>query len=109
MRETADRLEKSVGAGYEPFAFAADLAARIYATDIVLARAGAGTLSEVSAAGIPMVLVPGPFAGGHQKLNATPYAEAGAAVVVPDDECNAERLTQVLGSIAGDPHSMGEW
>lgn len=100
---SARELEPSLAAAYHPFAFATDLAARVYSADLVLARAGAGTLSEVGAAGIPMVLVPGPFAGGHQKLNAVPYAEAGAAVVVPDEECDSTHLTEVLTSIANDP------
>jgi UDP-N-acetylglucosamine--N-acetylmuramyl-(pentapeptide) pyrophosphoryl-undecaprenol N-acetylglucosamine transferase len=103
VREAAANLGPSVAASYHPFPFASDLAGRIYAADLVLARAGAGTLSEVSAAGIPMVLVPGPFAGGHQKLNAVPYAEAGAAVVVPDEACDGPRLNQVLTAIAEDP------
>jgi UDP-N-acetylglucosamine--N-acetylmuramyl-(pentapeptide) pyrophosphoryl-undecaprenol N-acetylglucosamine transferase len=101
VRQAAARL-KEFGTGYKAFPFAKDLAARIYASDLVLARAGAGTLSEVSAKGVPMVLVPGPFAGGHQKLNALPYEAAGAAVVIPDDECDGPRLTEVLGSIASD-------
>jgi UDP-N-acetylglucosamine--N-acetylmuramyl-(pentapeptide) pyrophosphoryl-undecaprenol N-acetylglucosamine transferase len=102
ISESASKLTPSLAAAYHPFAFATDLAARIYSADVVLARAGAGTLSEVSAAGIPMVLVPGPFAGGHQKLNAVPYADAGAAVVIPDEECDSTRLTDVLTSIAND-------
>jgi UDP-N-acetylglucosamine--N-acetylmuramyl-(pentapeptide) pyrophosphoryl-undecaprenol N-acetylglucosamine transferase len=102
VRHAAARL-KVFGAGYSAFPFANDLAAKIYASDLVLARAGAGTLSEVSAKGVPMVLVPGPFAGGHQKLNAIPYEAAGAAVVIPDDECDGPRLTEALGAIADDP------
>ena len=100
--EAATSLGPSIAAGYHPFPFATDLAARIYSADLVLARAGAGTLSEVSAAGIPMVLVPGPFAGGHQKLNAIPYAEAGAVLVIPDEDCEGPRLTEVVTSIASD-------
>lgn len=102
LLEAATRLEPSVAADYHPFAFASDLARRLQAADLVLARAGAGTLSEVSAMGIPMVLVPGPFAGGHQKLNAVPYAQAGAAVVIPDEECDGPRLIEELSSIATD-------
>jgi len=100
--EAATSLGPTVANGYHPFPFAADLAAHIYSADLVLARAGAGTLSEVSAAGIPMVLVPGPFAGGHQKLNAIPYAEAGAAVVIADGDCDGPRLTEVISSITTD-------
>ena len=88
---------------YHPFAFAEDLASRIYAADLVLSRAGASAISEVSAAGIPMVLVPGPFAGGHQRLNGAPYEAAGAAVTIPDAECDGPRVVQVLSEIVHDP------
>jgi UDP-N-acetylglucosamine--N-acetylmuramyl-(pentapeptide) pyrophosphoryl-undecaprenol N-acetylglucosamine transferase len=100
--EAATKLGPAIATGYHPFPFATDLAARIYSADLVLARAGAGTLSEVSAMGIPMVLVPGPFAGGHQKLNAVPYADAGAAVVISNEDCDGPRLTEVLTAIATD-------
>jgi len=67
------------------------------AADLVVSRAGAGTLSEVSAIGVPMVLIPYPFAGGHQRLNVAPYESAGAAVVIPDEEADGGRLVGVLG------------
>ena len=88
-------------ARYQPFAFATDLADRIRAADLVISRAGASTLSEVSAIGIPMILVPYPYAGGHQRLNVTPYALAGAAVVIADEEVLG-RLRGVLTSVIDD-------
>ncbi|MEO6796590.1 MAG: undecaprenyldiphospho-muramoylpentapeptide beta-N-acetylglucosaminyltransferase [Candidatus Dormibacter sp.] len=103
VREAGANLAAAIAARYHPFAFASDLASRLYQADLVLARAGAGTLSEVSAVGVPMVLVPGSFAGGHQKLNAVPYAEAGAAVVIPDEACDGPRLAQILTGITEDP------
>jgi len=91
------------GSRYQPFAFDEELARMVYSADLVLSRAGAGTISEVSAAGIPMVLVPGPFAGGHQRLNVEPYQAAGAAVTIPDAECDGPRLTHELSDIVHDP------
>jgi UDP-N-acetylglucosamine--N-acetylmuramyl-(pentapeptide) pyrophosphoryl-undecaprenol N-acetylglucosamine transferase len=88
---------------YHPFAFAEELGSRIYAADLVLSRAGASAISEVSAAGIPMVLVPGSFAGGHQRLNGAPYEAAGAAVTIPDAECDGRRVVQVVSEIVHDP------
>ena len=108
IREAGANLAANVAERYHPFAFAPALAERIFAADLVLARAGASTLSEVGAAGIPMVLVPGPFAGGHQKLNAAPYAQAGAAIVIPDDACDGPRLAQILTSIAEDPERYAQ-
>ena len=91
------------GGRYHPFAFADDLAAKVYAADLVLSRAGAGSISEVSAAGIPMVLVPGPFAGGHQRLNAQPFERAGAAHVIANEDCDGPRLVREIAAIANDP------
>lgn len=87
---------------YQPFAFADDLAAKIHSADLVLSRAGASTLSEVSAVGIPIMLVPGPFAGGHQRLNAEPFEQAGAAVIIPNEDCNGARLVQEISEIVHD-------
>ena len=98
-----ESLAPSAGGRYHPFAFADDLAAKIYAADLVVSRAGAGSISEVSAAGIPMVLVPGPFAGGHQRLNAQPFERAGAARVLANEDCDGPRLVREIAEIAQDP------
>ena len=103
MRGLTARLEGPARERYHPFPFSADLAQLVYAADVVLGRAGAGTISEVSAAGIPMLLVPGRFGGGHQRLNVLPYEQAGAAAVIPDEELNAARLVAELTSIIDDP------
>jgi UDP-N-acetylglucosamine--N-acetylmuramyl-(pentapeptide) pyrophosphoryl-undecaprenol N-acetylglucosamine transferase len=92
----------SSGGRYHPFAFADDLAAKVYAADLVVSRAGAGSISEVSAAGIPMLLVPGPFAGGHQRLNAQPFERAGAARVIANEDCDGPRLVREIAAIADD-------
>ena len=101
MQAVKAALPAAAAARYEPFAFVPDLADRIRAADLVISRAGASTLSEVSAIGIPMILVPYPYAGGHQRLNVTPYASAGAAAVIPDEEVQG-RLRGVLTSVIDD-------
>jgi len=101
MQAVRAALPAPAAARYEPFAFANDLADRIRAADLVLSRAGASTLSEVSAIGVPMILVPYPYAGGHQRLNVAPYEAAGAAIVIPDDEVEG-RLRGVLTSVIDD-------
>ena len=92
----------SAAGDYRPFAFAEDLAERVLAADLVLSRAGASAISEVSAVGIPMLLVPGPFAGGHQRLNAEPLARAGAAVIIPDDNALSQGIFQQVSNIVED-------
>jgi UDP-N-acetylglucosamine--N-acetylmuramyl-(pentapeptide) pyrophosphoryl-undecaprenol N-acetylglucosamine transferase len=96
-------LAESQRGRYHPFAFSDDLAAVLRASDLLLARAGASTLSEATAIGVPMILVPGDFAGGHQRLNARPIETAGAAVVIANQECDGPRLVRELDAILDDP------
>jgi len=65
--------------------------------DAVVSRAGAATVSEVSALGIPAVYVPYAVGNGEQALNAASAVRAGAARLIPDGEFTAERLrTEVV-------------
>ena len=74
------------------------------AADVVLARAGALSVSEIAAVGIPAVLVPYPFAADdHQRHNAAVLADAGGAVVVADAELTGDRLAAVLDPLLADP------
>jgi UDP-N-acetylglucosamine--N-acetylmuramyl-(pentapeptide) pyrophosphoryl-undecaprenol N-acetylglucosamine transferase len=103
MRSVKAALPAPEAARYEPFAFVDDLAERIRAADLVVSRAGASTLSEVSAIGIPMVLIPYPYAGGHQRLNVVPYAAVGAAIVIADQDADGGRLLRDVTSVVDDP------
>ncbi len=101
-----ERIRAGLGAaatGYSPFAFADDLPEKIRRADLVLSRAGAGAISEVSAIGVPMILVPGPFAGGHQRLNAEPFARAGAAVMISNEDCDGSRVIDEIAAIVNAP------
>jgi UDP-N-acetylglucosamine--N-acetylmuramyl-(pentapeptide) pyrophosphoryl-undecaprenol N-acetylglucosamine transferase len=72
------------------------------AADLVLARSGAMTCAEVSAVGLPAVFVPYPHSNGEQAVNAEPLVEAGAAVVVRDDELNAVVVEHLVGGLVCD-------
>jgi UDP-N-acetylglucosamine--N-acetylmuramyl-(pentapeptide) pyrophosphoryl-undecaprenol N-acetylglucosamine transferase len=68
--------------------------------DLVIARAGASTLGELAALGLPAVLVPYPHASeDHQTANARAYEAAGAAAILPDRELNADSLWWLLRDI----------
>ncbi|WP_257786069.1 undecaprenyldiphospho-muramoylpentapeptide beta-N-acetylglucosaminyltransferase [Neomicrococcus aestuarii] len=54
------------------------------AADLFISRAGAGTVCELAAVGVPAILVPLPIGNGEQKLNARPLVEAGGAHMVED-------------------------
>jgi UDP-N-acetylglucosamine--N-acetylmuramyl-(pentapeptide) pyrophosphoryl-undecaprenol N-acetylglucosamine transferase len=71
---------------------------------IAVCRAGATTVAELAAAGVPSVLVPLPGApGDHQTRNAEALVDAGAAVLVPDAECTGARLAAELEPLLADP------
>jgi UDP-N-acetylglucosamine--N-acetylmuramyl-(pentapeptide) pyrophosphoryl-undecaprenol N-acetylglucosamine transferase len=73
------------GERYRPIAFAhEELGALLAAADLAVARAGASTLGELPAFGLPGVLIPGSFAGGHQRHNARYLADHDAGAVFDD-------------------------
>ena len=95
-------LPAEVQARYRLEAFNDDMVSALRAADLVIARAGGG-VAELTAVGVPMILVPGAFAGGHQHHNAEPLATAGAAVVVPDAEFSGVRLATEVRRLVADP------
>ncbi|SYZ72776.1 UDP-N-acetylglucosamine--N-acetylmuramyl-(pentapeptide) pyrophosphoryl-undecaprenol N-acetylglucosamine transferase [Candidatus Zixiibacteriota bacterium] len=75
------------------FAFTDRIEMAYAAADIVVARAGALTLAEITAAGLPSLLIPYPFAAGnHQRKNAAVFAEKGAAVLFDDRQLGSISL-----------------
>ena len=70
--------------------------------DLVLCRAGALTIAELTAIGMPAVLVPFPHAvDDHQTHNAEYMAKAGGAILIPQEELSVDRLTNVLSDFYG--------
>jgi UDP-N-acetylglucosamine--N-acetylmuramyl-(pentapeptide) pyrophosphoryl-undecaprenol N-acetylglucosamine transferase len=73
------------------------------ASDVAVCRAGANTVSELCATGMPSVLVALPGApGDHQAANAAVLERAGAAAVLVDAELSAQRLDDVLTTLLAD-------
>ena len=78
-------------------AFIDDMAAAYAGADLAICRAGATTVAELAAAGVPSVLVPFPHAvDDHQTRNARFLSDAGAAALVPQSELAPERLAALL-------------
>jgi UDP-N-acetylglucosamine--N-acetylmuramyl-(pentapeptide) pyrophosphoryl-undecaprenol N-acetylglucosamine transferase len=73
------------------------------AADFVVGRAGANTVSEVTALGLPAVFVPLPIGNGEQRLNAEPVAAAGGALLVSDDLFDAGWLRAHLLPLIAEP------
>lgn len=81
-----------------------DMAVELARADLVVCRAGAMTLAELHCLGKAAVLVPFPHAtDDHQTRNARDCERAGAAVVVPDAECDGPRLEALVSSLLADP------
>jgi UDP-N-acetylglucosamine--N-acetylmuramyl-(pentapeptide) pyrophosphoryl-undecaprenol N-acetylglucosamine transferase len=73
------------------------------AADVAVQRAGASTVAELAAVGLPAILVPLPGApGDHQAVNASRFESAGAAVVIPDAELDVARLALELDRLIDD-------
>ncbi len=95
-----ERIREAAGTRATVRAYLDDPADAYAAADLVLSRAGASTLAELAALGIPAILVPYPYAtDGHQQANAEAFAVRGAAVIVEDRALNA-RLAHILQEIA---------
>lgn len=73
------------------------------ACDMVISRAGATSLAEISALCIPAILVPFPFAtADHQTVNARSYVEAGAAWMMADDKVESPEFKELVLSLVKD-------
>jgi UDP-N-acetylglucosamine--N-acetylmuramyl-(pentapeptide) pyrophosphoryl-undecaprenol N-acetylglucosamine transferase len=86
-----------------PVAYLDRLDSAYAAADLALCRAGAGTVAELAATGLPAVLVPYPFAtGDHQRVNADELVAAGGARVIPDAEADAATIGPLVEELADD-------
>jgi UDP-N-acetylglucosamine--N-acetylmuramyl-(pentapeptide) pyrophosphoryl-undecaprenol N-acetylglucosamine transferase len=103
MRTAREGIDADLRRRWQLQAFYTDPADRIAWADLVVMRAGGSSLAEVSALGRPMVVVPYPHARDHQRHNAAPYVEGGAAVLIPDDECDGPRLHREIEALLTGP------
>ena len=98
-------LPESTRRRYRPYPFLRDeMLAALAAADLVVGRAGSSTLAEVTAMGLPMVVVPYPHAAGHQRANAASLVGAGAARLIDDDAFDSDALLEAA-RILDDPRS----
>ncbi|MEK7284031.1 MAG: glycosyltransferase [Acidobacteriota bacterium] len=108
---TGNRDFERVSAAYKAPGFEASVVPYITAireayewADLVIARAGASSVSEIAACGKASILVPLPTAAhDHQRFNARKLAEAGAAILMEEATLTGESLAREILALRGDP------
>ena len=79
------------------------------ATHVLVGRAGASTLAEITALGVPAILIPSPYVtNNHQEKNARGLERAHAARVIVERDLTGERLLSVLSELLHDPNEWEE-
>ena len=103
--------EKGVDLGAHPSLqlreYIYDMAPVMRAADLVICRAGASTISELTALGTPALMVPSPYVtNNHQEKNARALEEHGGAVVLTEPECSGQALFQAACGILRDEERL---
>jgi UDP-N-acetylglucosamine--N-acetylmuramyl-(pentapeptide) pyrophosphoryl-undecaprenol N-acetylglucosamine transferase len=114
IHQTGPADEAAVAAAYRQMdtparvqAFFTDMAAQYLQADLVVCRAGATTLAEITALGKAAVFIPFPYAADdHQTLNARRLVDAGAAEMIVEQELNGELLAGRIGFYASHPEVL---
>jgi UDP-N-acetylglucosamine--N-acetylmuramyl-(pentapeptide) pyrophosphoryl-undecaprenol N-acetylglucosamine transferase len=95
-RATAPIEPRPARAGYIALEYCDRMRDALAAADLVVSRAGASTVCEIAALGIPAVFVPYPVGNGEQRFNAQPLVIAEAALLVADAEFTSDWVVENL-------------
>lgn len=95
--------DETTGARYLPLGYVEAMEEAYAAADLMVARAGAGTVMETATVGLPAVFVPLPHGNGEQARNAAFLVEGGAGLLIDNADFDAARMTaEVLALFAED-------
>ena len=114
FREMTDRLEaEGIRLTDHPdvqlLEYIYDMSVAMAAADLVLCRAGASTISEVTALARPAILVPSPnVTANHQEKDARVLADQGAAVLLLEGDCGQDTLYRQTRQLLGDPQRLAD-
>jgi UDP-N-acetylglucosamine--N-acetylmuramyl-(pentapeptide) pyrophosphoryl-undecaprenol N-acetylglucosamine transferase len=107
--EEAVRRAYAGAPGVDVRAFITDMGAVYAAADLIICRAGATTIAELAAQGLPAIFVPYPHAADdHQRANAEALVRGGAARVVLDHQATGARLAEEVRDVVGTPNLLAE-
>ncbi len=98
--------DAETGARYLPVAYVERMEQAYAAADLMIGRAGAGTVAETAIVGMPAIFVPLPHGNGEQAKNAEASINAGAAILVVDEEFTADRLVHEVLPLIVDPDRL---
>ena len=97
-------VDLSRAPGLEVREYIRDMGVVMRAADLAICRAGASTISELTALGVPAILVPSPnVVGNHQEHNARVLSDAGGAVLLLEKDSSGETLFETASAILSDP------
>ena len=102
--ESARQIYLEAGIAAEVAPFFRDMAARLSKAHLVIGRSGASTCSELAVASLPSILIPLKIAtDDHQTLNAKALKDAGAALVIAEDDVTVAAMTELIQPLMTDP------
>ena len=97
VERVRSQIPDEIKKDYHPYVYLhGEIAFALAASDLAICRAGAATLGELPAFGLPAILVPYPYAWRYQKVNADYLTQQGAAVQVADEQLKERLLPMVL-------------
>ena len=103
-KEDVAPAESSGTVLYNPVRYEQHMELVLDAADLVVCRSGGSSVAELAVMGTPAILVPLPIATrDHQRMNAAELVGAGAAVLIDDEQLDAERLVAEVDAISSDP------
>ena len=101
VKEKGVDLEKADGITMQEYIY--NMPTMMAAADVIISRAGASSCNEIAASGTPCILIPSPnVTDNHQEKNARALSENGAAVLVLEKECTAQRLMEEVNKLISD-------
>ena len=114
LHQTGAKEVESVRAAYVRYGiqadvtpFIVDMADAYRQADLIICRAGATSLAEITAAGKAPILIPFPWAtNDHQTKNAQVLADAGAAIMINENDLSGKKLFEVVQELLRDPKKL---
>lgn len=114
LHQTGAREVESVRDAYSRYGiqadvtpFIVDMAGAYRQADLIICRAGATSLAEITAAGKAPILIPFPWAtNDHQTKNARALADAGAAIMINENDLNGNKLFEVVENLLNNPTKL---